>query len=270
MLADRAAGVGREVLEHGFVGRGRVHDDRVLHRAVLLERGDGLRDGRALLADRDVDALHALAPLVEDRVDRDRGLAGLAVADDQLALTAADRRHGVDGLDAGLQRLVHRLAADDAGRLHLEAARPRWCRSGPCRRSAWPSAFDDPADERVADRDREDAAGALDRAALLDVAGLAEDHRTDRVLVEVQREAERAALELEHLVDRRCSGRPATRAMPSPTSSTRPTCAWSSDGVNVSTCLRSAAAISSALMVSSMPSRSAPSAVRGGDGRSRR
>ena len=49
---------------------------------------------------------------------------------------------------------------------------------------------------------REDAAGRLDRAALLDVAGLAEDDRADRVLVEVQREAERAALELEHLVDR--------------------------------------------------------------------
>src|SRR5579884_1463136 len=47
------------------------------------------------------------------------------------------------------------------------------------------------------------------------------------------------------------SGRPATRAMPSPTRSTRPTCPFASDGWNVSTCLRSAAAISSALIVSS-------------------
>ena len=127
VLTDGAAGVRREVLEHGFVGGGRVHDDRVLHRAVLLERGDGLRDRRPLLADRDVDALHALALLGEDRVDRDRGLAGLAVADDELALTATDRRHGVDGLDPGLQRLVHRLTADDARRLHLEAARVAGC-----------------------------------------------------------------------------------------------------------------------------------------------
>jgi hypothetical protein len=37
---------------------------------------------------------------------RRRGLAGLAVADDQLALAAADRDHRVDRLDAGLQRLV--------------------------------------------------------------------------------------------------------------------------------------------------------------------
>ena len=71
-------------------------------------------DGRALLADRDVDAAHLLlrvagvpgALLVHDRVDGDGGLAGLAVADDQLALAAADRDHRVDGLDPGLQRLM--------------------------------------------------------------------------------------------------------------------------------------------------------------------
>ena len=51
-----------------------------------------------------------LLPLVDDRVDRDRGLAGLPVTDDQLALATADRRHRVDRLDAGLQRLLHRLA----------------------------------------------------------------------------------------------------------------------------------------------------------------
>src|SRR4029453_8253118 len=33
----------------------------------------------------------------------------------------ADRRHRVDGLEAGLQRLVHRLAAGDARRLDLHA-----------------------------------------------------------------------------------------------------------------------------------------------------
>src|SRR5690349_16946554 len=47
------------------------------------------------------------------------------------------------------------------------------------------------------------------------------------------------------------SGSPATRAMPSPTSSTWPTLAESSEGVNVETCAFRAAAISSTLMVSS-------------------
>ena len=96
-------------------------DDRVLHRAGLLQPLDDGGDGGRLLADGDVDADDALPLLVDDRVDRDRGLAGAAVADDQLALAAADRDHRVDRLDAGLQRLLHRLAHDDAGRL---ATRP--------------------------------------------------------------------------------------------------------------------------------------------------
>ena len=45
---------------------------------------------------------------------RDGGLAGLAVADDQLALAAADGDERVERLEAGLHRLVHRLARDDA------------------------------------------------------------------------------------------------------------------------------------------------------------
>ena len=135
---------------------GATHDDRVLERAVLAQRLDGLRDGRTLLADRDVDALHALTLLVQDRVDGDRRLAGLAVADDELALTPTDRRHRVDGLDAGLQRLVHGLAAGDAGRLHLEAAlvvlRDRALAVD--RRT---ERVHDAAEQRVADGDREDA-----------------------------------------------------------------------------------------------------------------
>ena len=50
--------------------------------------------------------IDALALLVDDRVERDGGLAGLAVADDQLALAAADRDHGVDALMPGLERLA--------------------------------------------------------------------------------------------------------------------------------------------------------------------
>src|SRR3546814_12900005 len=44
--------------------------------------------------------------LVDEGVDGDSGLAGLAVADDQLALTAADGNQRVNGLEAGLYRLM--------------------------------------------------------------------------------------------------------------------------------------------------------------------
>ena len=82
-----------------------------------------LRDGRTLLTDSNVDALHTQTALVDDGVNCNCGLAGLAVTNDQLALSTTDWGHGVDGLDACLQWLVHWLAAHDAWRLHFYTAR---------------------------------------------------------------------------------------------------------------------------------------------------
>ena len=165
---------------------------------MLLEDGDGLGDGRELLADRDVDADEAFALLVDDRVDRDRGLAGLAVADDQLALAATDRDQGIDRLDAGLDRRVDRLADDDAGRDPLDRTgllgRDR---ALVVKRAA--ERVDDAAEERLADGHLGDAARGLDRVAFLDRLGVAEDDRADRLLFEVQGEAEDVAGELEQL-----------------------------------------------------------------------
>ena len=201
VLAHGAAGVGRQVLVGGGVPGGGHHHDGVLERLVVLQGGDGLRHRGVLLPDGDVNALHALAGLVEDGVDGDRGLAGLAVADDQLALPAADRRHGVNGLDARLQRLAHRLAADDPGGLHLHAARlggvdrplaVEWLAQG----------VHHAAEQRVADRDGLDAPGGLDRLLLLEVVDLTQDDGTDGVLVEVQGETQGPVLELEQLVHR--------------------------------------------------------------------
>src|SRR5207253_2899146 len=104
--------------------------DGVVQRAALLERLDDLGHGRALLADGDVNAVELgglIARgvdllLVQNGVDGDGGLAGLAVADDQLALPAADGGQAVDALQPGVHRLVHALARDDPGRLDVHAA----------------------------------------------------------------------------------------------------------------------------------------------------
>src|SRR6185312_1396814 len=106
-------------------GSGRGDDDRVFERAALFEHLHELRDGRTLLADSHVDAEQLLGIraavvdglLVQDGVENDRGLAGLTVTDDQLALAAADRYQRIDSLEASRHRLVHRLAGDDAGGL---------------------------------------------------------------------------------------------------------------------------------------------------------
>src|SRR3546814_12684808 len=86
---------------------------------VFFELAHDVGDRAGLLADRDVDALHARRLLVDDRVDRQRGLAGLTIADDQLALTAADRHHRVDGL-------VARSEERRVGKECVSTCRSRW------------------------------------------------------------------------------------------------------------------------------------------------
>src|SRR5581483_9661049 len=151
-----------------------------------------------LLTDRDVDAVDVRVLLVEDRVDQDRRLAGRAVADDQLALPAADVRHRVDRLDAGLQRLLHRLARDHARRLELE--RPALVRLDRAAPVEWVAErVDDTAEERFADGHVGDVTRAPNRLAFLDLLPLAEERGADVVLLEVEREPDDAVLELEHL-----------------------------------------------------------------------
>jgi hypothetical protein len=144
-LGHRDAGVRRRGTASTLVVRGGRDDDRVRHRAGQVEAALHVDDRRLLLPHRDVDADHLLGVLrvaaarrllVDDRVDAQRRLAGLTVADDQLALSAADRDHRVDGLDAGLQRLLDGLALDDrrCRLLDRDADRSRSCRADPCRR----------------------------------------------------------------------------------------------------------------------------------------
>ena len=189
----------------------------------LGERLGDADDRRHALADRDVDGDEARVLVVDDRVDRDRRLAGLAVADDQLALAAADRDHRVDRLQAGLHRLGDRLALDDAGRLELGRARLGRSRCRPCRRAGWPSGSTMRPEQRLADRDLEQVAGALDGVALDDLLPVAEQHGADVVGLEVQREAGHAVRQLEHL-EATCSsrGRGRGRCRRRPTARCRP------------------------------------------------
>src|ERR1700680_2220785 len=115
-LPDRAGRVRADIEKRGWVGCAGGDHNRVLHGARFLKRLYDLRHRRLLLADRAVDAGDALALLVDDRVDRDRRLAGLPIADDELALAAPDGHHAVDRLEPGLQRFLDRLTIDHARR----------------------------------------------------------------------------------------------------------------------------------------------------------
>ena len=97
-----------EILRHGEGGEGsgpeqpgrgrgaRHHEDAAIRRAVGPDRVDDPLYRRRFLADRDIDADNVAAPLIDDAVDGERGLADGPVTDDQLALAAAERKHRID------------------------------------------------------------------------------------------------------------------------------------------------------------------------------
>src|SRR4029078_7880882 len=92
-FGHRRAGVWGDVLQRGRGAGTGDNNGRVIHGSRFGEAFDHTADGGFLLADRNVEALHARAALIDDRVDADGRLARLAVADDELALTAGDRRY---------------------------------------------------------------------------------------------------------------------------------------------------------------------------------
>ena len=211
-LADGGAGERSEDLVGGVVGGRGGDDDGEFHGAGLLEGADRAGDGGVLRADGDVDRVHRAevgvaggetdavgVGLVDDRVDRDGGLARGAVTDDELALAAADRDHGVDGHDAGLHRLVDGLARDDArGDLLDRVAFAGDDGALAVERVA--EGVDDAAEEALADGDGEEATGGLGFHAFLEAGDVAHDHAADGVFGEIERDALKASGQLDHLV----------------------------------------------------------------------
>jgi hypothetical protein len=165
-----------------------------------------------LLADRDVDRVNRAevlvagseadlvdAALIDDGVDADGGLAGAAITDDELALAAADRDHGINGHDAGEEWLVDGLADHDAGGDFLD----RVGFLGIDRALAVDGAAEGvnhAAEEGAADGDGEELAGGGDLVAFLQLGDVAEDDAADLVFLKVERDADGAAGELHHLV----------------------------------------------------------------------
>ena len=127
-FTDCGTGIGSQILIGGGIGRGSDDNAGVIHGTLGLKRRDGARHVRELLPDHNVDTVKrlvvfqraflgsaVLTGLGNDGVDRNGGLAGGTVTDDELTLTTADRDHRIDGENAGLNRNADRLPRNDAG-----------------------------------------------------------------------------------------------------------------------------------------------------------
>src|SRR5690606_16604579 len=175
VLANGRACVWCQVLEACWVRCGGSHDGGVFQCTLLFEGLAYGSDGRCLLANCHVDAANLLGlvagfpvgALVQNGVNRDSGLTGLAVTNDQLTLATADRDHGVDSLQTGLHWLVHALALGNAWCLELQGAAALgsdWAQV-----VQWLAQWVNHAAEvAVANWNRKDLAGALDLLASVD------------------------------------------------------------------------------------------------------
>jgi hypothetical protein len=198
ILSDCSRRVGSQVEHRRRFGGGRRDDDGVIHGAVFGERLNDLRNRGALLPDHAIDADQVLALAVDDGVEGDGGLAGLTVADDQLALSAADGNHRIDGLQSGHHRLAHRLTGDDTGRQALYGqGLLGFDRALIVNRLT--EGVDHAADHRVAHGHAQNLAGTLDLVALANLGVVAHQHRAHLILFEVHGQAGNAVGKLDQL-----------------------------------------------------------------------
>jgi hypothetical protein len=121
----------------------------------------------------------------------------VSIANDQLTLATANRHHGINRFQTGLQRLGHRLTRNNAGGDFFD--RSRQLGVDLTLAVDWLTKCINHATTQLrANRHLENAARAFDGIALGDVLVTTENHRTDGITLEVKRQAERIAGELKH------------------------------------------------------------------------
>ena len=116
ILRYGAAGIRSDVLHGSGFPRARVDDNGIREGVVLFQRFGKLHHRGRFLPYRNVNAYYVLAFLVEDGVQRDRRLAGLPVADDQLTLSSADGEERVHDEQSRFHGSIDGLTLDYAGR----------------------------------------------------------------------------------------------------------------------------------------------------------
>src|SRR5690606_32518491 len=173
-------------------------DGGVFHGAGFFEALDDLGNRGFFLTNRDVDAFYAGVFLIDDRVDSDSGFTGLAVTNDQLALSTSDGNHGVDGFQAGLHRLENGLTCDDAGGFDFDLVTlGGFDRPAAVDRLA--ECVDNASFQAGANGNVDDAVGALDQIAFHDQAVTSEQGNTDVVFFKVQSHAVNVVREFQKL-----------------------------------------------------------------------
>ena len=166
---------------------------------MLFQNRLQLCDLADLLTDGDVDANQVAALWLMIVSVQNSRLARGTVADDELALSAANRHHRVNCLHPRLHRDVNRLAGRNVGGKELD--RPSLGRANRALAVDGPAeAVDDATEQSLTYGHLGDSARAAHLAALFNSEGVAHDDRSYAVLLEVERHSDDTALEFKKLV----------------------------------------------------------------------
>ena len=144
---------------------------------------DGSNRGR-FLADRNVNTFYVLTLLVDDRVDRDRGLTGLSVPDDQLTLTSSDRDHRIDRLDTCLQRCINGFSGDNTG-CHTFDLTIAVCLDRAFSVDRLSKGINNTSQHHITDGNLNNTTGRFHGIAFVNVMVLAEQYGTDIVFFQI-------------------------------------------------------------------------------------
>src|SRR3984957_10271931 len=194
IFRHREAGEGSDPLQPRRTGGSGHDNDAAFGRGGAMDSFDGALDARTLLPDSDIHADNVAGFLIDDRIDPDRGLADGAIADDQFALTAAEREQGIDDEEAGLNRLDHEIPIDDGrGRALNGFQRIGYDGPLPVKRAA--ERIDDAAEQRRSHRHAHDIARSDHGVASFNSVRIVQQNAADAVALEHLGEAELSFLE---------------------------------------------------------------------------
>ena len=190
ILSDSRSGKRSIILKGCRIScRSRNHD-RIIQRSFLLQSVYYRSHCRTLLSYGYINTIHRLAreicfSLVDDGIDRYRGLSRLTVTDYELTLSATDRNHGIDRLQAGLKRLRNRLTEDHSRSLSFQRHLAKFASNASFAVKRLAQRIHHTTDHRFADIDRSDSSRTAYAHSFLNLVGRAQKDSTDIVLLKV-------------------------------------------------------------------------------------
>ena len=202
ILADSRSGKRSIIPQRRSICSSRCHDNRIVKGPIAFKSLDNIGDSRSLLTYGHIYTVDRLAclictSLIDDGIQSDSRLSCLAVTNNELTLTTADRDHRIYGFKTCLKRLCNRLAKDHTGGLPLKRHLHKFTCQTALAIERVTKRIDHTSDHRLADIYRCDTSSSLYGHTLLYPVGRSEQHRTHIILLQIHHNGHDTVIELQ-------------------------------------------------------------------------